>query len=657
MSLIDGVEININNEDRNSIFASRNAEINPIVIQLEEFGYDNIYSRRVFFYLHPENLEEALNYMAVENGIIQHRYIQGRYISNNICYICGEERKKHLNELNNENINNYNLNNNRIDVNESNIRQIQNYNFNNNNHLKKSSLNNDVLKVNKLNELEDDFGNFNINNNKENIISNKIFNFKSNKNKIDNKPFIVNNTFANLIPEEEKKECERCNEIFIVNENNKVEKCGHSFCPGCWYDFLSVKIKENKLPSIKCLDYNCQEKLTDEFIINLLNSNTYLIKAYKRYKLELEIINDPNKKLCPYPNCDSFLELIDIRNKDVTCKNNHTFCFECLKKSHGKLPCNETIDKNLVEYAKNNFVKKCPKCSIIIEKNKGCNHITCTKCGYQWCWLCNKEYNANHFNEGKCRGFQFFQPKNDYEIKLMMEGKININELTESQVQHNIDAIHPDIQIIIDDIGRINREINNNHELPIREFEINNNHHHHPFDDQMGCGKKALFIFFYILFGNNFFFLFYFYSSRKEKVILFGFHLYHLITFFFQLIFLNILTVIILIFSRAINHLWNPRAFIEKYFIIILYLLLGNFFLVSKFMNVLLTRIHIPNNKYIKFMIFFSCFIISIIILFPKVILINVIILFNVLLMERDFSMFSDKLDDIFEEAFGYYLV
>ena len=632
MSLNDEIEININNEDRKSIFTSTKEEINPIVVQLQNLGYNKVYSRRVFYYLHPEDLEEALNYMAIENGIIQHRYIQGRYISNNICYICGEERKKHLNEINNENIKNNNFNNNRIYINKINNKQIENNDFNN------------EMKVNELNEFQDDLGNFSCNNkNKETIFPKNIFKFKYNKNKIDNKPFIINNTLDNLIPEEEEKECEICNEIFIVNENNKVEKCGHSFCPGCWYDFLSVKIKENKLPSIKCLDYNCQEKLTDEFIINLLNSNTNLIKAYKRYKLELEIINDPNKKLCPYPNCDSFLELLDIRNKDVTCKNNHTFCFECLKKPHGKLPCNETIDKNLVEYAKNNFVKKCPKCSIIIEKNKGCNHITCTKCGYQWCWLCNKEYNANHFNEGKCRGFQFFQPKNDYEIKLMMEGKININELTESQVQHNIDAIHPDIQIIIDDIGRINREINN----------INN----HPFDHQMGCGKKALFIFFYILFGNNFFFLIYFYSSRKEKVILFGFHLCHLITFFFQLIFLNILTLIILIFSRAINHLWNPRAFIKKYFIIISYLLLGNFFLLSKFMNALLLRIHIPNNICIKFMIFFSCFIISIIILFPKVILINVIILFNVLLMKRDFSMFSHKLNDIFEEAFGFHLV
>ena len=71
-----------------------------------------------------------------------------------------------------------------------------------------------------------------------------------------------------------------------------------------------------------------------------------MLKKYKRYKLELEIINSPNKKLCPYPNCDSYLELKDLLNKDVTCKNNHIFCFECLKEPHGNLPCNEDIDKS-----------------------------------------------------------------------------------------------------------------------------------------------------------------------------------------------------------------------------------------------------------------------------------------------------------------------
>ena len=634
MSLNDEIEMNINNEDRKSIFTSTKEEINPIVVQLQNLGYNKVYSRRVFYYLHPEDLEEALNYMAIENGIIQHRYIQGRYISNNICYICGEERKKHLNELNNENIKNNHFNNNRIYINKINKRQIENNDFNN------------EMKVNELNEFQDDLGNFSCNNkNKETIFPKNIFKFKYNKNKIDNKPFIINNTLDNLIPEEEEKECEICNEIFIVNENNKVEKCGHSFCPGCWYDFLSVKIKENKLPSIKCLDYNCKEKLTDEFIINLLNSDTKLVRKYKKYKLELEIINDPNKKLCPYPNCNSYLEIIDIRDKDVTCYNLHSFCFECLKKPHGKLPCGENIDKNLIEYAKNNFVKKCPKCSIIIEKNKGCNHIICSKCGYQWCWLCNNEYNENHFNEGKCRGFQFFQPENDYEIKLMKEGKINLNELPKGQRQHNLDDFEQDIVIRPE---HIIRNINNQ-DLMGREFNNNN----YPLNNQLEYGEKTLLILLYIFLGNNLFFLkyshYYYIAGKFLFFLLVMIHFLHLIIFFFQLIFLNILTLIILVFSGAIKHFWKPMTFSQQYLVIILYLFLGNFFLVYYIWKNLLKKIHMSKNKCVKFMIFFFCFIISIIILFPKGILINIIFLFITFLIKKDFYLLLFQLDDILE--------
>ena len=212
-----------------------------------------------------------------------------------------------------------------------------------------------------------------------------------------------------------------------------------------------------------------------------MNSDIDLIKKYKRYKLELEIINDPNKKLCPYPNCDSYLELKKIRNKDVACKNNHTFCFECLKKPHGNLPCHENLDKSMEEYAMNNFVKKCPKCSIITEKNNGCNHITCTKCGYQWCWLCNQEYNVNHFLGGKCKGFQFFQPKNEYEIKLMMEGKINYDELSENQRQFDRDFM---LDIINGDIPRFRG--------PNEEERYNH----------IKCIGKAIRVFFFLIFGN-----------------------------------------------------------------------------------------------------------------------------------------------------------
>ena len=94
---------------------STNFSSNPIVIQLCQFGYDSVYSRRVFHYLHPEDLEEALNYMAIENGIVQHRFVYNRNTSNHLCYVCGKEKSIHLKELN---INiNVNCNENKLDEN------------------------------------------------------------------------------------------------------------------------------------------------------------------------------------------------------------------------------------------------------------------------------------------------------------------------------------------------------------------------------------------------------------------------------------------------------------------------------------------------------------------------------------------------------------
>ena len=41
------------------------------------------------------------------------------------------------------------------------------------------------------------------------------------------------------------------------------------------------------------------------------------------------------------------------------------------------------------------------------EKNEGCNHMTCVNCKYEWCWLCEEEYNNDHYKYGKCKGQEF----------------------------------------------------------------------------------------------------------------------------------------------------------------------------------------------------------------------------------------------------------
>ena len=130
-----------------------------------------------------------------------------------------------------------------------------------------------------------------------------------------------------------------------------------------------------------------------------------------------------------------------------------------MEKPHGNLPCNKEINKSMVEYSKNNFVKKCPKCNIITEKITGCNHITCAKCNYQWCWLCNGEYDPEHFYEGKCKGLQFFRPKDENEIKLAYEGKI---DLRRSQMQDEfLERDENENDDLIDNIMIQNNEQNN----------------------------------------------------------------------------------------------------------------------------------------------------------------------------------------------------
>ena len=36
--------------------------------------------------------------------------------------------------------------------------------------------------------------------------------------------------------------------------------------------------------------------------------------------------------------------------------------------------------------------KECGKCQSTIEKNGGCNHMTCRKCRYEFCWVCMGMY-------------------------------------------------------------------------------------------------------------------------------------------------------------------------------------------------------------------------------------------------------------------------
>ena len=233
-----------------------------------------------------------------------------------------------------------------------------------------------------------------------------------------NNPPIIDDISAEKEKKSDKKSDDLINECEVCyDELNNEEKdlnsmpCGHLFCTNCWFNYLKTSITEAKVEKIKCMEHGCSEFVSEDFILNHIEGNEDLIAKYNKFKKRAEIIKDKNKKICPNPDCESFLQKSST-SKYVECENGHKYCFECLKPPHGNNSCDQTLEKQFLKWKKGKRVKRCPRCQMYTEKNEGCNHMTCISCKYQWCWLCEGEYRYDHYESGKCRGLQFTRADN-----------------------------------------------------------------------------------------------------------------------------------------------------------------------------------------------------------------------------------------------------
>ena len=178
---------------------------------------------------------------------------------------------------------------------------------------------------------------------------------------IDNDSLILKN---NDKDKDNFNECDVCYDE--INEEDKklnTIPCGHLFCTHCWFNYLKTSIIEAKVDNIRCMDHECNEIISDEFILKHISENKELVEKYNKFKKRVEIINDKNKKICPNPDCESFLEKSE-KTKYVECENGHKYCYECLKPPHGDIKCDFQEEKQFANWTKGKRVKRCPRCKM-----------------------------------------------------------------------------------------------------------------------------------------------------------------------------------------------------------------------------------------------------------------------------------------------------
>ena len=231
-------------------------------------------------------------------------------------------------------------------------------------------------------------------------------------------------------------ECGICLEAHVACDCVRFAQCSHTFCRACLSGYFEAQMAEGAASSLLCPEPSCRLAATPDEVRQLLPAP--LFEKYEGQLLQTSLHSMRDVAWCP--RCEYPAIIMDGEGgKLATCGEcAFSFCTECRQSWHGLQPCanlalrwrqadaagREALrqkhgDRVLEEVQSAEWclknTKPCPKCATQVEKNGGCNHITCRTCGYEWCWLCLRGYLEGHYARGSgCEQFSqdFFDEMN-----------------------------------------------------------------------------------------------------------------------------------------------------------------------------------------------------------------------------------------------------
>lgn len=255
---------------------------------------------------------------------------------------------------------------------------------------------------------------------------------------------------GHLVANTETAECSACFLELAPNEGRAF--CSHFLCRECLQTKLEVHRKEWRQenivlrcdPSKKpfCLGMTVipliEPELTaflgSSFVDGFMTKHRYqwcgLLSELSHYPTKItltaEDVNGKSKDFtfqharfvwCGTEDCGTMFEVErqmfdtdqheSIVGKCGDCSKRT--CFICTSKEHSPASCAamsmwraKESDEGLTAAWTLVHTKPCSKCHSLIEKNEGCNHMTCRKCKHEFCWICMGDWSSHGTSYYSC---------------------------------------------------------------------------------------------------------------------------------------------------------------------------------------------------------------------------------------------------------------
>ena len=175
--------------------------------------------------------------------------------------------------------------------------------------------------------------------------------------------------------------------------------CGHLFCRQCWKVHIDIAIR-NAIVPIRCMESNCKCILMPRDIGAMCDTQSQ--EKYTERINDRSVSKAHTVKRCANKSCNLLISIDSItRLGTVKCPCGTETCWHCNEEFHFPCSCefaqtwrskwSDVVDSLWIR----ENTKMCPKCHVSIEKNGGCNHMTCGSCQHEFCWICGHDW-ATH---------------------------------------------------------------------------------------------------------------------------------------------------------------------------------------------------------------------------------------------------------------------